>query len=408
MRDARETCYTCFRPRVVCICAFLQPVANRTRITIVQHPRERLHPLNTARIAEGSLESVRVLRGTLGRLKEELGAGAIPADAWLLYPGPNAVDLETLPADQAPREVVVLDGTWHQASTLLRDLPALASLPCARFTPAAPSEYRIRKEPRADYHSTIESIAHVLSVLEPDTAGIESLRESFRQLVARNVAARPPSRTRRARQRDRRAHAFPDELSLPLDQVVLAYAEGAFIRTPERRKQPLVAWLSHPESGARLRILLRPRGQVGPRLLQALELNQDELEREGFELDGAEPALRAFLGERALVAWNASTLAMLAELGARPMRRLLLKGAYCDHRRSLGERPAAWGNMNAILAVRGVSWHSRGGRAERGLAQTDAIYGYLRKVARSNVENAAARPAHATPGISPSGPAAYT
>jgi len=386
MRDARRTCYACFRPSVVCICAELRPVENRTRITIVQHPRERLHPLNTTRIAEGSLTNVRVLRGNLARLTAMLEGGAIPADALLLYPGPDAAALEALPADQRPREIVLLDGTWHHASTMLRDLPALANLRCVRFTPTAPSEYRIRKEPRVDYLSTIESIAHVLSLVEPETEGIESLRDSFRQLVARNVAARPTSRGERLRQRPRRAHAFPQELSLPPSQVALAYAEGALVQTPKRRKQPLVAWLLHPDSGARLRLVVRPAGPVRPRLLQELQLSPVELDREGIELRGAESELRAFLGDRTLAAWNASTFAMLGELGAKPARQLLLKGAYCNHRRTLGDRPAQWGTMSAILAARDVSWHASGGRAERGLAQTQALYRYLCDVARSSGE----------------------
>src|SRR5687767_1338904 len=70
MHDARATCYDCLRPRLVCICDVLRPVDNRTRLTILQHPRERRHPLNTVGIAEGSLTNVRVLRGNVERLAQ--------------------------------------------------------------------------------------------------------------------------------------------------------------------------------------------------------------------------------------------------------------------------------------------------------------------------------------------------
>lgn len=379
--SARPTCYTCFRPRSVCICALLRPVQNRTRVTILQHPRERLHPLNTARIAEGSLTNARVLRGNLERLDQRLAAGEIPADALLLYPGPGAVDLETLSVDQRPREIVILDGTWHHASTLLRDLPVLGRLRCARFTPDEPSEYRIRKEPRADYLSTIESIAHVLSILEPETPGLESLRDSFRAMVDKNVAARRPERVQRTRQRERRTYAFPEELSLPRARLVLAYAEGALVHTPERRRQPLVTCLLHPDSGQSLRLVARPPGPVRERLLRELQLTQGELDREGLDPEAAQAKLAGFLGDRVLAAWNASTFSMLDELGARPAGRLPLKATYCDHRRALNDRPATWGSMSTILAARGVGWEASGGRAERRLAQTRALYDYLQEVA---------------------------
>jgi len=392
MPDARDTCYTCFRPSVVCICALLRPVANRTRITIVQHPRERLHPLNTARIAEGSLTNVRVLRGTLARLAAKLEAGAIPADALLLYPGPDAIDLETLTEAERPRQIVILDGTWHHASTLLRDLPLLGRLRCARFTPLAPSEYQIRKEPRADYLSTIESIAHVLSLLEPDTAGIDTLRDSFRTMVARNIAARRPDRVQRVRHRPSRSHAFPLELGLPLADAVLVHAEGAFVQMPEPHRQPLVVCLLHPESGRELRLVMRPSGPVRPRLLEELELSSSELENESLDPEDARVRLKAFVGKRTTMVWHASTFAMLRELGVEPGRRLHLKAAYCDHRRSLGDRPTSWGSMSTILTARGLSCEASGGRTERRLTQTHALYRYLRDLARAGhdaVTNAA-------------------
>lgn len=384
MPDARATCYSCFRPRLVCICDVLRPVQNRTRITILQHPRERMHPLNTARIAEGSLTNVRVLRGTLARLGARLQAGEIQPDTLLLYPGPNAMDLEALTNGERPREIAVLDGTWHHASTLLRDLPILGTLRCARFTPPAPSEYQIRKEPRADYLSTIESIAHVLSLLEPETKDIETLRDSFRTMVARNVAARRDERVRRTSKKPRPAYVFPSELALPPAKVVLAYAEGARLQTAQRCKQPLLLCLLHPESGRTLRLVVRPPGPVRTRLLEELALSQAELDRDGLAASDVAAELRAFLGERVLGAWNASTFSMLEELGAAPAGRLLLKAIYCDHRRALGDRPTTWGSMSAILAARGVPWQSSGGRAERRLAQTCALYRYLCNVAEAS------------------------
>ena len=53
--EARAVCYECFRPEALCYCRFLSPVDNRTPVLIVQHPRERFHPIGTARIVNRSL-----------------------------------------------------------------------------------------------------------------------------------------------------------------------------------------------------------------------------------------------------------------------------------------------------------------------------------------------------------------
>ncbi len=88
----------------------------------------------------------------------------------LLYPGPGARDILQDPP-QAPVTLIVLDGTWSQARTLVRDNPRLAALPRYAFHPPEPSNYRIRREPRVEYVSTIEALMHVLGALEGDPSG---------------------------------------------------------------------------------------------------------------------------------------------------------------------------------------------------------------------------------------------
>ena len=49
----RDVCWRCRRPLPLCVCTLFEgrgPVANRTEIVILQHPRERAHALGTARI----------------------------------------------------------------------------------------------------------------------------------------------------------------------------------------------------------------------------------------------------------------------------------------------------------------------------------------------------------------------
>ena len=47
----RPICGRCLRPETVCYCAELTTIETRTRIVILQHPRERGMPIGTARMA---------------------------------------------------------------------------------------------------------------------------------------------------------------------------------------------------------------------------------------------------------------------------------------------------------------------------------------------------------------------
>ncbi len=66
-------------------------------------------------------------------------------DVGLLYPGPHSELLGELPPHRRPSQLVVLDGTWHQAKTLYRDIPRLHHIPQYRLAPSSPGRYRIRR-----------------------------------------------------------------------------------------------------------------------------------------------------------------------------------------------------------------------------------------------------------------------
>ena len=103
---------------------------------------------------------------------------------YLLFPGPGALDVRALPPGRL-HTLLVLDGTWSQARTLLHANPALAALPRVAFAPRSPSDYRIRRQPADFCVSTIEALAEVLAVLEPDGARFERLLDPFRAMVTR-------------------------------------------------------------------------------------------------------------------------------------------------------------------------------------------------------------------------------
>jgi len=183
----RENCYGCFKPVHLCLCDRIEKVANRTPITIVQHPRERFHAIGTARIARLGLERVRVEVPRNGAEQNLTLPDLTHPGMGLLFPREGSRDLAELSADERPRELVILDGTWPHARRLYDANVWLHALPHFHLTPSAPSRYRIRKPPRPGYISTIEAIVSALRIVEPETPGMERLLGLFDTMIDEQI-----------------------------------------------------------------------------------------------------------------------------------------------------------------------------------------------------------------------------
>lgn len=428
----RRTCYRCFRPELLCYCNELRLIDNRTRVIVVQHPREQFHPLNTARIAEHSLKSSVVIRRPPSEVGAALARAGVSPHTAILFPSTDAEQLETLPPERHPREIIVVDGTWGNAKNLLRDVPELSLYRRLKFTPGRPSSYRIRKEPRADYLSTIESVAYVLRYLEPDTEGIHHLEETFCKMIDRNILARRPSESgsRFKRHRKDTPHQFPPELATSPEKLVIAYCEGAgglarravfgsdmratsdpkppFLeaqhshekpsafekRSPRATessfdKEPLVVYLKRLQSNETFRLLLHTERQPRERLLQHLALKVEDLTECGVSrAEGLERISNWLQPEDVLVMWNTASLQILRMLGLEAKPHLLLKGAFCDYftylnRRAPHEREKkqrrAWGGMEEFLVKLDLPAAAcpGGGRGALRLAQTESLLRWI-------------------------------
>ena len=262
----------CRRPEVVCYCRFATPIDTRTRVVILQHPRERDVPINTARIAPLCLPNAELHVGVDWSARPDFD----DRSAILLYPGPGARDIEAAPP-VGPVTLVVVDGTWSQAKTVVRDNPRLAALPRYAFRPAAPSDYRIRKEPDDDCVSTIEALAHVLGVLEGDPERMRGMLAPFRAMVDAQLAyiargeGRHPRFVRRKRvasTRDPRERLPRELLERRDDLVCIAGEANAWpYGTRERAEHPdeivhVVA--ERVATGERFDVLVRPRSPLSP------------------------------------------------------------------------------------------------------------------------------------------------
>ena len=382
----RAVCYRCFKPQLTCICARLPSVANRTEVLVLQHPRERLHPIGTARFAQLGLQRSAVHVAWNAGAHEPEPPAWLPARVGLLYPAPEARELSQVPPDQRPAQLLVLDGTWNTARTLYRDKQWLHALPHYRLSPPEPGRYRLRREPQHDYVSTIEAIVQALQILEPDTSGLEALLAAFDRMIDLQIelaSTRTGPRRTRKRRRPAAERNLPLALTRELSRVVVVYGESA--RAPAGLA-PEFSYLvaCALESREVFQCIVRPRAGLPPaEHLQHMGLSPADFDAacssealcerfERFLARCTEPPLMA--------AWNQRTLDILGAVTGRAGSRLAIKGAYravygCD----------AY-SLEEVVEQRGFTLPRFGllGRAERRLAGCVAVARHLHARARGD------------------------
>lgn len=194
----RETCWRCLRPRTFCACEGLVPVAVRTRVVILQHPREARVAICSAQLAHVAIAGSELHRGFSFEDHPRVRAILEAPGTALLYPGPG-VPLAG-PTRQL-KTLVLVDATWTQAVKLLAANPRLAALPRLALAPDRPSGYGdLRREPAPGHLSTIEAAALALGALEGDASRFEPMCAAFRRSVEQQIGcARGPLRTPRHR-----------------------------------------------------------------------------------------------------------------------------------------------------------------------------------------------------------------
>lgn len=209
-----ENCSRCKKPPNLCFCSEITPVQNERFVMILQHPQEPDKYLGTARLAQLGLKNSALLVGlswpNLAKALQKAGYEGEPiAHEWaVLYLGAkiarppgkmqprihayvkykNQMSLDTEGEMQAlcdsVKGIIILDGTWSQAKALWWRNAWLSKLKRLAVTPRTHSLYgNLRKEPRRECLSTIESIAEVLEALREPTENSAALRAIFGKLI---------------------------------------------------------------------------------------------------------------------------------------------------------------------------------------------------------------------------------
>ncbi len=385
--ESREMCWRCRRPVPVCYCAAITPIETRTRVAILQHPRESDVPINTARIAALSLSRSSLHVGLDFRSDGVLQAAITDpsAPAILLYPGAAAKDLAGDPPP-GPVTLVVVDGTWWQASKLFKLNPFLAELPRYALRPSEPSRYRIRREPALHCLSTIEALEAALSVLEDKPDGLPQLLEPFDAMVEMQlgfVAREPRPRHRRSVGPRLRPLVAP-ALSERPEALLIGYGEANAwpYGSPGARAPEVVHWaVVRPATGERFEAYVKPSGPLAPSFEQHSRLVAGLIQG-GEDRRAFVARLNAFLRpDDVLASWGFYASGLLRAEGVAIPPRLDLReaairvlgrrvGQLEEYVRSLGARlapPWAAGRTGARLAaMEALVDRLRGARRDEG------------------------------------------
>ncbi|CAF0728337.1 unnamed protein product [Brachionus calyciflorus] len=187
----RDYCSHCDRPVNVCLCPFLPETIKldkHIKIWIFQHPFEDKRPLRTTRILEKCLEknNFKILKGrkfTVERFPE-LEKVYNNENTYVLYPSEDSINLEqfrnlvninenrlitdkeVLVNDETIFHVILIDGTWPQASGIFYTNKQLHKLKQIKIDTDFKSEYTVRTQPREFFLSTLETVSVILSTIE--------------------------------------------------------------------------------------------------------------------------------------------------------------------------------------------------------------------------------------------------
>ena len=314
----RQRCYDCYRPTTQCFCDIIPRIENRTQILILQHTRERFHAFNTARIVNRSLVNSRVEVGFTPKLAQ--AQSLLTTGAGLLYPGENAKLIGDVPIADRPDQIVVLDGTWHHAKTMMRDIPWLRDLPQYRIDPANPSQYRIRREPTIEALSTVEATVDLLRSLEPNTDGLDDLLTAFNVMIDRHIAVIGTANPRHVAKPDhqnRIATNIPTALLGDANNIVIAYGESVPPGRERRHPSVPVFWVAQRlGTGEQFQTTIRPPRPIPASILAHMELTDADFAN-AIEPDQFSSAWQSFIHPTdTLVVYNKGARSLLKQVDA--------------------------------------------------------------------------------------------
>ncbi len=190
-------CYKCFRPVKSCYCKYIVPLSTKSKIVFLMHPKEAYkQKTGTGRLAHLSLPNSEIIIGIDFTENKRLNSLLTDTQYFpiLLYPGEDALTakseiLKTVTIEKKLL-VIVVDATWLIARKMMKLSKNLQTLQKISFLPSAGyhSQFSFKRQPAADYLSTIESCYYLLNEfkqnnIEDNKTSFEPLMDIFKQMV---------------------------------------------------------------------------------------------------------------------------------------------------------------------------------------------------------------------------------
>lgn len=170
----RNLCTTCIQPDFGCYCKTIKPITCAVNFVILIHPIEAKRRIATGRMSHLCLKGSHLINGQNYSLNEQVNRLIADPEyhSVILYPGQNSENITKLSEEERSNRflqnkklrIFVIDGTWATAAKMVHQSENLKQLPRISFTPAKPSNFRVRKQPESYCYSTIEAIHHTIDL----------------------------------------------------------------------------------------------------------------------------------------------------------------------------------------------------------------------------------------------------
>lgn len=176
-----------------CICDLVPRLTLPVHLTLVMHQREWTKTTNTGHLAVRALTNSRfVLWGGEDNQAPPSAESIIApgTTGYVLAPSGQALTPERIAImRQTPMTLVATDGSWRQATKMLRRIPVIAGLTRIALPAGPASSYQLRTEPHPEGLATFEAIARALGLLTSDDVRV-ALERPFHEMVRRTLITR--------------------------------------------------------------------------------------------------------------------------------------------------------------------------------------------------------------------------
>jgi DTW domain-containing protein YfiP len=165
VRYSCERCPRCQLPLRWCVCAALRTVKTPLQVDVLMHHREVYRPSSTGHLIERIMPAT---RRHLWRRERQMTVDDLRVEGremWILHPQGEPLPSAPAPADV---QVVLLDGSWREASAMAREVAGWGRRVNLPMT--GESRFWLREQTEPGRFSTVEALMFLLGHFGLDAA----------------------------------------------------------------------------------------------------------------------------------------------------------------------------------------------------------------------------------------------